>query len=123
MINLDEIKEKFPFLSGIRYQSHEYIGIIQNSDSKILSFYDYGAIHSTEEKLLFLEYGETWWWESNRKLPINIFMQGQMIPFRHCLKTVINKDLEILFGPVTSLNDIITKRIKKRQITLIRKMD
>ena len=121
MINLDEINEKFPFLSGIRCQTQEYIGIIQNSDDKIISFYDYESIKSPEEKILFLELGETWWWESNRLLPINIFMQGQMQQFRYCLKTVVNKDVEIMFGSVTSLNNIMKKRIKKRQIQLIRK--
>ena len=121
MRNLDEINEKFPFLSGIRGQTQEYIGIIQNSDDKIISFYDYESIKSPEEKILFLELGETWWWESNRLLPINIFMQGQMQQFRYCLKTVVNKDVEIMFGSVTSLNNIMKKRIKKRQIQLIRK--
>lgn len=123
MINLDEIQLKFPFLSGLRCQTTEYIGIIQNSDDKIISFYDYESIKSPEEKRIFLEQGETWWWESNRLLPINIFLSGQMVPFRHCLKTVVNKDVEIMFGPVTSLNNIMRKRIKKRQIQLIRKMD
>jgi hypothetical protein len=123
MINLDEIKEKFPFLSGIRYQNQEFIGIIQNSDDKIISFYDYESIKSQEEKLQFLELGEVWWWESNRILPINIFLQGQMIPFRYCLKTIVNKDVEIMFGSITSLNNIMKKRIKKRQIQLIRKTD
>lgn len=121
MTNLDDIKEKFPFLSGIRCQNHEYIGIIQNSDDKIISFYDYECIRTQEEKIAFLEYGETWWWESNRNLPINIFLQGQMYSFRHCLKTIINKDVEIMFGPITSLNNIMKKRIKKRQIQLIRR--
>jgi len=123
MTNLDNIKEKFPFLSGLRCQNHEYIGIIQNSDDKIISFYDYESIRSPEEKLLFLELGETWWWESNRLLPINIFLQGQMQQFRYCMKTVVNKDVEIMFGSVTSLNNIMKKRIKKRQIQLIRRAD
>jgi hypothetical protein len=123
MINLDEIKEKFPFLTGLRCQNHEFIGIIQNSDEKILSFYDYESIRTPEEKKLFLELGETWWWESNRLLPINIFLQGQMTSYRYCLKTVVNKDVEIMFGSVTSLNNIMRKRIKKRQIQLIRKVD
>lgn len=123
MINLEEIKEKFPFLSGLRVQTHEYIGIIQNSDDKIISFYDYESIRSPEEKVIFLEHGETWWWESNRLLPINIFLQGQMQQFRYCMKTVVNKDVEIMFGSITSLNNIMKKRIKKRQIQLIRKAD
>jgi hypothetical protein len=122
MKNLSEIEEKFPFLSGIRYQLHEYIGIIQNSDEKVISFYDYESIRTPEEKLKFLEHGETWWWESNRLLPINIFLQGQMIPFRYCIKTIVNKDVEIMFGSCTSLNNIVKKRIKKRQIQLVRKL-
>lgn len=123
MINLEEIQEKFPFLSGIKCQTNEYICIIQNSDDKIISFYDYESIKTPEEKKLFLELGETWWWESNRLLPINIFMQGQMQDFRYCLKTVVNKDVEIMFGSVTSLNNIMKKRIKKRQIQLLRRSD
>jgi len=123
MIDLNQIQEKFPFLSGLRCQTYEYIGIIQNSDDKIISFYDYESIRTPEEKLLFLEYGETWWWESNRILPINIFLQGQMQPFRYCMKTIVNKDVEVMFGTLTSLNNIMKKRIKKRQIQLIRKTD
>lgn len=123
MIDLIEIQEKFPFLSGIKCQTTEYICIIQNSDDKIISFYDYECIRTSEEKKLFLELGETWWWESNRILPINIFLQGQMQDFRYCLKTIINKDVEIMFGSVTSLNNIMKKRIKKRQIQLIRRAD
>ena len=123
MINFDEIKEKFPFISGLRCQTHEYIGIIQNSDDKIISFYDYESIRSPEEKVIFLELGEIWWWESNRLLPVNIFLQGQMLPFRYCMKTVVNKDVEIMFGSLTSLNNIMKKRIKKRQIQLIRRLD
>jgi len=123
MINLETIKEKFPFLTGLRCQNHEFIGIIQNSDDKIISFYDYESIRTPEEKAFFLEQGEIWWWESNRILPINIFLQGQMIPFRYCMKTIVNKDVEIMFGPITSLNNIMKKRIKKRQIQLIRKTD
>lgn len=123
MTNLDEIQQKFPFLSGLRCQTQEYIGIIQNSDDKIISFYDFESIKTPEEKKIFIELGETWWWESNRNLPINIFLSGQMVQFRYTLKTVVNKDIEIMFGPCTSLNNIMRKRIKKRQIQLIRKMD
>ena len=123
MIDIIEIKDKFPFLSGLKCQTHEFIGIIQNSDDRIISFYDYEVIRSKEEKIQFLELGDLWWAESNRLLPINIFLQGEMIPFRYCLKTVVNKDIELMFGPLTSLNNIIKKRIKKRQIQLIRRTD
>ena len=39
------------------------------------------------------------------------------------LKTILNKDVELMFGTLTSLNNIMTKRIKKRQIQLIRRPD
>jgi hypothetical protein len=123
MTDLNNIKDKFPFLSGLRCQAREYIGIIQNSDDKIISFYDYETIRCKEEKLLFLDLGDVWWNESNRLLPINIFLQGQMQQFRYCMKTVVNKDVEIIFGTLTSLNNIMKKRIKKRQIQLIRRTD
>lgn len=123
MTNLDEIQEKFPFISALKYQGTEYIGIIQNSDDKIISFYDFNMIKTEEEKRLFLELGDLWYWQSNRLLPIHIFLQGQMKCFRYCIKTIINKEVDILFGPVTSLNNIMRKRIKKRQIQLIRKSD
>ena len=121
MVDL-EFKNKFPFLSGIYYRDEEYICIIQNSDEKIISFYNYEAIRSPEEKEIFLEFGDTWWWESNRLLPINIFIGKEMSYFRYCMRTVVCKDVEIIFGPVTSLNNLIKKRIKRRQISLVKKV-
>lgn len=120
-MEIEEIQEKFPFLSGLTWQDNAYVGIIQNHSDKVLSFYDFNSISSTAEKKLFLEYGDTWWWESNRMLPINIFLNGRMQHFRYCLKTVTMKDVEITFGPVTSLNNLMKKRIKKRQIQLVKK--
>jgi len=118
---IDEIQEKFPFLSGIRKGEDDFICIIQNADDKIMSFYDFQAIADEDERKLFLEFGEIWWWESNRHLPINIFLQGQMESFKFCLRTINLKDVDVLFGPVTSLNDLFKKRIKRRQIQLVKK--
>lgn len=119
--DIDTIQEKFPFLSCIKLGETEYVCIIQNTDDKVMSFYDLAAIVNPEERRLFLEFGEIWWWESNRQLPINIFLRGQMEVFRYCLRTVNVKDLEVLFGPVTSLNELFKKRVKRRQIQLIKK--
>jgi len=121
-MELNDIQENFPFLSCVRCQDNEYIGIIQNHDDKIMSFYDFDVINSSKEKQQFLKYGDTWWWESNRLLPINVFLTGKMRPYRYCLKTVAMKDVTVEFGPITSLNNLIKKRIKKRQIQLIKKV-
>jgi len=118
---IDDIQERFPFLSGIRKGEDEFICIIQNADDKIMSFYDFQVVVDPDERQLFLEFGEIWWWESNRQLPINIFLQGEMEVFKYCLRTINLKDVDILFGPVTSLNDLFKKRIKRRQIQLVKK--
>lgn len=123
MIELTQIEEKFPFLSCIRYQEDEFIGIIQNMDEKIITFYDFNSMQTSDEKKLFLSLGDIWWWESNRMLPINIFLSAEMKIFRPYTKTFNIKDSEVIFGPTTSLNNLMQKRIKRRQITLVRKPD
>lgn len=119
--DIDTVQERFPFLSCIRLGEMEFVCIIQNTDDKVMSFYDLATITNAEERRLFLELGEIWWWESNRRLPINIFLRGTMDVFRYCLRTVNVKDVEVLFGPVTSLNELFTKRVKRRQIQLIKR--
>ena len=118
----ETLKTKFPFLSLIREGDLEYVGIVQNQDSQVTSFYDYGSIRNEEEKQIFLELGEAWWWESNRQIPINIFLSREIFPFRYVIKNFNTKDVKVALGPCTSLNDIIVKRIKRKSITLIRKI-
>jgi hypothetical protein len=114
---------QFEFLTGISYAGDEYVGIVVNHDNHILSFYDIDVLPDATTKRYFLELGDTWWWESNRQLPIDVFLHYEMRVFQHCLKTFAMKDVEILFGPVTSLQNLIKKRIKRRSIQLIRKTD
>jgi hypothetical protein len=111
------------FLTGIQYSGQEYVGIVVNQDNQLLTFYDVDAIPNVELKKEFLELGELWWWQSNRQLPMDIFLHHEMVAFRPYIKTFAMKDIEILFGPVTSLQNLIKKRIKRRSIQLIRKVD
>ena len=120
---LDRLAEKYPFLTVCTYAGDEYVGIIQNQDATVTTIYDFGSIIQQDEKELFLELANIWWWESNRSIPINIFLNIEWEPFRHCLRTFSNKDLDILQGPVCSLADIAKKRSKRRSITLVRRVD
>ena len=43
--------------------------------------------------------------------------------FKKVLRTFVMKDIEVLFGPMTSLQNLIKKRIKRRGIQLVRKVD
>jgi hypothetical protein len=115
------LRDKFPFLSLIRKGDLEYVGIIQNEDANVISFYDYGKLILQQEKIHFLKCGETWWHESNRKLPINIFLKGDFRYFRSTLVTLNAKDVEIQEGPTVRLLDISKKRVKRRTIQLVRK--
>ena len=117
----ENLKENFPFISVITHVDHEYVGIIINQDAQVTSMYDYAAIRTENEKRIFLDLGEAWWWESNRLIPINIFLSKEISPFRYAIKNFATKDTKLLFGPCTSLNDIIVKRIKSKSITLVRK--
>jgi len=76
---VDQIKhllEQYPYLSYIVYGGNDYVGIIQNADEQITTRYDYAAVRTPEQKSRFLELGEVWWWESNRIIPINVFLKS-----------------------------------------------
>lgn len=117
----ENLKENFPFVSVINHTDKEYVGIIINQDAQVTSFYDYELIKTESEKKQFLDLGEAWWWESNRQIPINIFLSTEIEPFRYVIRNFATKDVELLFGPCTSLNDIMTKRVKRKSITLVRR--
>jgi hypothetical protein len=117
------LAEKYPFITLCVYANNEYVGIVQNRDDLVTTIYDYGAIQDLENKLNFLRLANVWWWESNRSIPINIFLKQDWEPFRDYLRTFMNKDLQILHGPVCSLQDLARKKSKRKSITLIRRVD
>lgn len=117
----ENLQENFPFISIINHVNQEYVGIIINQDAQVTSVYDYTAIKTDAEKARFLALGEVWWWESNRQIPINIFLLRDIVEFRYAIRNFSTKDVKVLLGPCTSLNDIIVKRIKRKSITLVRK--
>jgi hypothetical protein len=118
-----KLAEKYPFITLCVYASTEYVGIIQNQDDAVTTIYDFGSIHKLEEKQRFLELANIWWWESNRSIPINIFLKGEWDLFRPYLRTLTNKDLEIVHGPVCSLSEMARKKSKRKSITLVRRVD
>jgi hypothetical protein len=119
-----EILEKFPFLTFGVMHDEEYLGIVQNCDNQFVSMYIIDLIPSEEQRALFMEFGDRWWWESNRKVPINVFIKDPRFKlFRTCLRMFSAKDFEIVQGPTVSLAESINRRIRKRQVVLVRKMD
>lgn len=122
MANLrDNIEQNLPFISVINYGNDEYVGIIINQDQYVTSFYDLNAILAAEDKAVFLEIGETWWWESNRQFPISIFCREEIRPFAYAIKTFNSKDTRIILGPVVNLMNLTVKRVKRKSVQLVRK--
>ena len=113
---------QYPFISYLTYGGNDYIGIIQNSDEVITTIYDFGLLKGDVLKKTFLELGETWWWESNRLIPINVFLKTDWAVFKSCLRTMNSKDVEIKMGPYVSLKEMATRRSKRKSITLIRRV-
>jgi hypothetical protein len=118
----EEIFEKYPFLSLVTYGGNEYVGIIQNQDDAVLSIYDFGKLTDSELKDIFLSLGEQWWWESNRMIPINLFLKQEWNQFASVLLTLNVKDCVVVYGSTVSINDLAKKRSKRRNIQLVRKV-
>ena len=112
--------DNFRFLSLCTYGGQEYIGIVQNTDNQVCSVYVYDLVEP-ELRKSFLELGEEWWWESNRTISINLVIGKRFKPFRMALMTFNTKDFEIVHGPSVSMQTIMQKRIKRRQIQLVKK--
>ena len=122
MTNLTEkIQDQFPFMTVLTYGNQEYVCIVINQDPSITSIYDYNILKNESDKKMFLELGETWWWESNRMLPINIFLRNEMFVFKYAIKNFSTKDVSILIGPVVNLHNIMLRRIKRKHVQLIRR--
>jgi len=117
------LSQKYPFISLVVHAGNEYIGIVQNSDDAITTIYDFGAITDPDLKRRYLDLANTWWWESNHLIPINIFLRTEWDPFRAFLRTFNNKELQIVHGPVISLAAFARKKSKRKSITLVRRMD
>ena len=118
---LKDIEQKFPFLSVVAYGGNEYVGIIVNQDVTVTTMYLYTKLKTSLHKELLIELGEIWWWESNRMIPINIFLNKEMSKFQFALMTMNSKDVKVTIGPCVNLNALNVKRVKRKSVQLVRK--
>lgn len=111
-----------PFITIVSYAEQDYVGIVQNRDDVVTTIYDYGAILDSTLKEKFLALGDIWWWESNRLIPINLFLKDDWAPFKPYIRTFNNKSLIVLHGPICSMTELTKRRSKRRSITLVRRL-
>jgi hypothetical protein len=121
----DEIRvvlDRYPFLAYGTMSGVSYLGVVQNADAQMISMYLLDAIPTKEMREEFISASESWWWGSNRQIPINVFLKERFLPFRPYLKHFSRKDFVLESGPIVSLQEIIARRVRKRQITLVRRI-
>ena len=117
-----KLTENHPFITVCSYAGQDYVGIVQNRDDIVTTIYDYGAIIDPVVKEKFLILGDVWWWESNRLVPINLFLKEEWVMFRPYIRTFNNKSLTIIHGPTCSISELPKRRTKRRSITLVKRM-
>jgi len=118
----NKLTKNHPFITVCAYAGQDYVGIVQNRDEVVTTIYDYGAIIDTVLRERFLELGDTWWWESNRLVPINMFLKEEWVVFKPYLRTFNNKSLSIVHGPICSMLELAKRKSKRKSITLVKRM-
>jgi len=119
--HVEEFLERYPFFALIKYGDQEYVCIIQNQDSDITTIYDYRSLRTEVHRMDFIALAEQWWWESNRMIPINIFIKDDWMKFRYAVKTLLSKEVTVLAGHIVRLADISAKRTKRKMVQLVRR--
>ena len=117
-----KLTENHPFITVCSYAGQDYVGIVQNRDDIVTTIYDYGSITNPDLREKFLVLGDVWWWESNRLVPINMFLKEEWTEFKPYLRTFNNKSLAVLHGPICSMLELSKRKSKRKSITLVKKM-
>jgi len=118
---LKNIEKNFPFVSVVAYGGNEYVGIIVNQDSVVTTMYVYTKLKTDEHKKLLLDLGEIWWWESNRMIPINVFLRKEISILSYSMMTMNSKDVKVTVGPCVNLNNLSLKRVKRKSVQVMRR--
>lgn len=119
--HLEDFLDKYPFFALIKYGDLEYVCIIQNQDNDVTTIYDFRSLRTVEHKNEFITLAEQWWWESNRMIPINIFLKEDWAQFRYVVKTLLTKEVNVLAGHAVRLGDLASKRTKRKMVQLMRR--
>lgn len=107
----------YPFITVIEHDDRVYYGIIKIKSKQYISLYCFQEMSASDQEDLF-ELGKQWWWQSNRLIPISLYMQEEMERFEFCVKRFNTDSVKLITGPLISLSDLPTKRVKRRNLAL-----
>lgn len=116
------IRKEEKYIAHIRYADEDYCGVIINRDKGVVSFYDLAVLRAANLHDSFIAHCEIWWWESNRLIPINIFIGFDVFKqYSFAIKTFATKRTVISSGYVTDLKVLIKHQRKKKTFLVKRK--
>lgn len=114
----ENVLKEIPFLAEIKLNKtgEKFIGIILNQTKKYTGMYvinkpDKAMTH--EQLMKFIELGNIWWTESNRMLPITLFLKRDFDEYKSFMVNFDNHMIAEIKGHITSLSNITNKRIKR----------
>lgn len=116
---LNVLQEKFPFLTLYHYGDEELIGLVQNAGKHVVSVYVYNKITDPTLRKHFIELAQTWWEESNRRIPINLFFKQDFNVFAPYVCNYVTKEFNVISGHMVSLQTLNSKRVKRRRIEIV----
>jgi hypothetical protein len=117
--NIQETRNKYEFMTFLIMRDDIIVGIVQNETPKITMIYKFDLIQSTEEKELFLKFGDEWWWGSNHSIPINLFIGERFEKYEYCLRGYPRKSIDRIIGPTFNLSEKYLRRVKKKKIEIV----
>lgn len=106
-----------PYVTVLEHDGNIYYGIIKIKSKQYTTLYCFHLMEESHQKDL-LDLADTWWWQSNRSIPICLFMQEEMEIYENYTHRFNTDSVTFISGPAISLSDLPTKRIKRRNITL-----
>lgn len=116
---IEDTRSKYEFMTFVVMKDDIVVGIVQNETPKVLMIYQFDLLRTTEEKELFLHYGDEWWWESNHAVPINLYIGDRFEVFEYVLRGYPRKPIEGIIGPTFSLAERYLRRIRKKRIEIV----
>jgi len=115
---IEDTRTKYEFMTFVVLKDDIVIGVVQNETPKILMVYQFDLLKTTGEKEQFLQFGDEWWWGSNRAVPINLFIGDRFEAFEYVLRGYPRKPIEQLIGPTFNLAERYLRRVRKKRIEI-----
>lgn len=116
---LEVIREMYPFFSIlVMRDGHQVPGIIQNSSSSLVWLYHFEEISTPALRKQFLDYGKLWWNQSDRSIPIEVFIGTDFDIFRPHLKGHPRKNIDTIHGHMVDLGETFRRRIKRKIVSV-----